>query len=678
MEKMKYKNKPNSTYRRFIHSQTRKAVTATSGVQAIIESPVGAFKVADINQWWFFNPKNSSGYLCKDDNGDYIFEIEEPRLLNRLRGTGIFQNLKRLIRVPPNAQNENNRLMPANDDLVGLVEYFPIWFFCETCKKFMSIMDWWNGWKDVMHNDVKKNNPDEIKKLFTYDPKNSGRPNCYHCYGDAIKKGNKRKYHKLEQVRFVFVSPDGDIKDIDWPKWLTAHSGNQLNIDVDIGSVEESRSLLGQDDCCDKPELEYGRSTKLSDLSGIVIACNNCKRRRTLAGFFNMRSRKGSVSDNKGNLHPVFYKPLIRSSNSVYYPITMNSLFIPQPKIELSHSDKDTIRNLQSKGRTANEIADFMKMSLNDVERVLGEGTYLTETEFRKNEYQYLMNKTRYTSENKDLILEEIKLSDYLKQFALERMIQIKRLKLTSVQTGYTRLSPMDKDVFSKNEDKSIQFDGKEVPLKPRYTVTNPGETEFLMGVESYGEGMFIKLQDETLNKFVHKYLAEGKTKERIEKLLSRTSNHSMVSQNKFIIHEQEHLTKLLLIHSFSHLIIKELEFLCGYPSSSVSERIYCDGESMNGVLIYTIAGSEGSFGGLIRQVESDRFENLLKSGLIRAKDCTSDPICYESDGQGVGGLNYAACYSCLLVSETSCEEFNSFLDRRILIEYCQHNGVDF
>lgn len=88
----------------------------------------------------------------------------------------------------------------------------------------------------------------------------------------------------------------------------------------------------------------------------------------------------------------------------------------------------------------------------------------------------------------------------------------------------------------------------------------------------------------------------------------------------------------------------------------------------MNGLLIYTIAGSEGSFGGLIKQTENNNFTKILSSALLR-KGMTSDPICSYSDGQGVGGLNYAACYSCLLISETSCEEFNSFLDRRILDE---------
>lgn len=105
-------NKLQYTPKRFIHTQTRKAVSATAGVQAIIESPVGAFKVEKLDKWWFFNPKNQNNYSSVINNG-YIFEIKEPRLLNRLRNTGIFKNLQRIIRVPPNSQNEDNRLFPS-------------------------------------------------------------------------------------------------------------------------------------------------------------------------------------------------------------------------------------------------------------------------------------------------------------------------------------------------------------------------------------------------------------------------------------------------------------------------------------------------------------------------------------------------------------------------------------
>jgi hypothetical protein len=129
-------------------------------------------------------------------------------------------------------------------------------------------------------------------------------------------------------------------------------------------------------------------------------------------------------------------------------------------------------------------------------------------------------------------------------------------------------------------------------------------------------------------------------------------------------------LGKFILIHTLSHILIKEFEFLVGYPATSLNERLFIDEMGMSGVLIYTVAGAEGSFGGLVSQGTEEIFERILKSALFRATDCASDPICfYTMDGQGVGGLNMAACYSCSLLPETSCEEFNSFLDRGLLID---------
>lgn len=125
-----------------------------------------------------------------------------------------------------------------------------------------------------------------------------------------------------------------------------------------------------------------------------------------------------------------------------------------------------------------------------------------------------------------------------------------------------------------------------------------------------------------------------------------------------------------MLIHTLSHIPIKELEFMVGYPATSMNERLFIDEVEMFGILIYTVTGAERSFGGLVSQGKEDIFRNILLSALNRATDCASDPVCLNSmDGQGVGGLNIAACYSCTLLPETSCEEFNSFLDRGLLID---------
>jgi len=89
----------------------------------------------------------------------------------------------------------------------------------------------------------------------------------------------------------------------------------------------------------------------------------------------------------------------------------------------------------------------------------------------------------------------------------------------------------------------------------------------------------------------------------------------------------------------------------------------------MAGVLIYTAAGdSEGSMGGLVRMGEPGILEYTLARALERAQWCSSDPVCIESKGQGPDSCNLAACHSCSLLPETSCEEQNRLLDRGVVI----------
>ena len=56
-----------------------------------------------------------------------------------------------------------------------------------------------------------------------------------------------------------------------------------------------------------------------------------------------------------------------------------------------------------------------------------------------------------------------------------------------------------------------------------------------------------------------------------------------------------------VLLHSFAHLLIRQLAYDSGYDSSSISERIYASNGSngMAGILLYTASGdSEGTLGG--------------------------------------------------------------------------------
>jgi len=121
---------------------------------------------------------------------------------------------------------------------------------------------------------------------------------------------------------------------------------------------------------------------------------------------------------------------------------------------------------------------------------------------------------------------------------------------------------------------------------------------------------------------------------------------------------------RFYLLHTFSHIIMKEMEFSCGYPTASLNERLYYS-DQMCGVLIYTADGAEGSMGGLVWQGQPHLIANIIKTAMNRALNCSSDPMCWENED----GLNRASCFSCTMISETSCEQRNLGLDRRALVD---------
>jgi hypothetical protein len=90
----------------------------------------------------------------------------------------------------------------------------------------------------------------------------------------------------------------------------------------------------------------------------------------------------------------------------------------------------------------------------------------------------------------------------------------------------------------------------------------------------------------------------------------------------------------------------------------------------MSGVLVYTGSpDSDGSLGGLVRLAREALIERIVLRTINSARWCGSDPVCLETapaqSGERVGG---AACHSCLLLPETSCEKFNRELDRTMLV----------
>lgn len=630
----------------FEQIQTRKAISAYGGVGSIIETRDGSILIRPFNEWPFFQALNG--------NFEEHNLITDKRFKNRI--SKYFQQLEHLVRIPTNDFKQGFKL--ENPIALLSAKYFPEWFYCNTCHKFDKFDNWKYHWENNVVN--------EDKEKF-YPPK------CFHCY--IKNKGKKRKFFDLEQVRFVLTAPNGEIVDIPWDKWALLKKSKKKE-----DSFKESEEK-NEDEVISLPNitvpddliLEYKTSDKLDDLKGIWIIAKKKNGEKinfaTLSGLFSLRIKIDDLFPNT-NEKDVFFKPVIRSSNSVYYPNILSSIFIPAND-ELNGFTVNLIKESFEDGDNAVRISKNLKrfksidVDSYTVQKLIDNGfsereaeIAKSENEYRFDEYKYITEKEGETRIDNELIFEKI--NDSLFQSDLISSIyKMDKIRITSVQTSYTRQEPISTDLFLKDDDEITTTKEK---IKKKFTSNYAINSKYLPAIESYGEGIFFHFDDDNLNDWI---MSNPKVQERINIIIDNHNNMDS-SFNR----DLELTPKYVLIHTFSHLIIKELEYLCGYPATSIQERLYIDHSlKMNGVLIYTIAGSEGSYGGLTSICDNDKIGKLILSAMIRARDCATDPICYHTTGQGVSNLNLSACFSCALLPETSCEMFNCYLDRRILID---------
>ncbi len=271
-----------------------------------------------------------------------------------------------------------------------------------------------------------------------------------------------------------------------------------------------------------------------------------------------------------------------------------------------------------------------------------------SEEDYRYVEYQALLNESG--GDNQDFYVKKIPISYYsdsINQF-FENICLVHKLRETRAFCGFSRIVP----------DNSRQIDEMKRELGLR-------QFDWLPAVINRGEGLFFEFKNQTLDS----WLNNSNISLRAGALIN-LYNQAIVDRG---IEPRTINPIFILLHTFSHLIINQLIYECGYGSSSLRERIYCnhldDQNRMNGVLIYTSSGdSEGSMGGVVASGRKGNLERIVKSALEKAQWCSYDPVCMDSQGQGTDSCNFAACYACALLPETSCEERNRLLDRGVLI----------
>ncbi|NGF76543.1 DUF1998 domain-containing protein [Fluviicola sp. SGL-29] len=626
--------------------QTRKAISSYGGVGSIIETRDGSILIDNFNEWPFFQTING--------NFEEHNFIIDKRFKNRL--SRYFQELEHLVKIPVNELKKG--FDPENKFAFLSAKYFPEWFYCNNCNRFDRIDHWKSNWENNVNSEHKEN---------FYPPK------CYSCYVKNREK--KRKFYDLEQVRFLLTSPNGEIADIPWDKWALFINSKKKDDKNEVSEIisDDEIITLGNIQVPEDVIFEYKTSDKLDDLKGIWIIAKRKNGEQinftTLSGLFNLRIKIQELLPNTKE-KDILFKPVIRSSNSVYYPNILSSIYIPAND-ELNEFSINLIKEEYEDGSNAQIISKNLKRYKNieievEIIQKLIENNFSerefeiskTENQYRFDEYKFVTTKIEPQKIEDKLIFNKID-DAYFQKDLLKSIYKMDKIKITSVQTSYTRQEPISSNSILEDEDSEKIT--KESIVK-KFTSAYGKTAKYLPATESFGEGIFFEFDDEILNKWVQN---NPKIQERISILIGNKQQFESTFSKDF-----ELTPKYVMIHTFSHLIIKELEYLCGYPSTSIQERLYIDEElGMNGVLIYTIAGSEGSYGGITSIANDDKIGKLIESAMIRAMDCATDPICYHTHGQGVANLNLSACFSCTLLPETSCEEFNCYLDRRILVD---------
>lgn len=562
------------------------------------------------------------------------FIVEEERLARRLQVKN--------FRLPPDFRQHGPGVMNAGQK-VPFVR-FPRWHYCPRCghMEFLSLF------KDK-------------------------KPRCRGLeFDNGLSCRNEPDYRRqiLIPVRFVAACPVGHIQDFPFMEW--AHNGNSLN---------EGRHEL---------RLRAGRSS--GSITGIEVSCT-CGVRKTLAGAFNVNALDAVGVKCAGKLPWLGQEHencqcgqtltvVQKGGSNVYFPQVKSSIYLPQWDESVDTQFIEVLENnwqflndgridgafdrkrfeyvVQKKlGAPFEKTNDWTDRLITAANKRRERPVFFDDSEekYRKTEYDAIL--TEPGSQNQDFYVTKHSAgfyngSAYMASW-FRHIALLHKLRETRAFTGFTRLLPDDNKT-----------------LEDRKNFIKLGHSiDWLPAIVVRGEGVFFEFNGDQLRIWANSDII----RQRAQKLSDNYNQHRNTKENI--------TPEFILIHTFAHLVINQFSFECGYGSSALRERIYCNlenpDEQMHGVLIYTASGdSEGSLGGLVRQGKPSNLETIVLNAIENARWCSSDPVCIDSVGQGPGSCNLAACHNCALLPETCCERSNMLLDRAMVVGTLEEPGLGY
>lgn len=515
------------------------------------------------------------------------------------------------FRLPPVAPQVAPRVYSNRaGKLVGV--RFPRWLQCPQCHIIRSVRRW---------------------------TEDAGDPALY-CAACTDKAGGRNRVHVVP-VRFIVICENGHLDEFPW-EWWVKH----------------------KEDCSRRHGLKMEASAT-AGLAGLILTCLGCRAQRSMEGCFGLDAIPGQCHGRRPWLgadadEPCTTKPRVvqRGASNIYFSVIESALDIPpwsddlQKKIGvrwamLEQADDSNARQLLIRamhlsdrtGKPEDELAIIIE---DRIKRLRSPDRNL-----RWEEYQQFVQHSQPFGENTEF---EIRPAPAPPELAgwLDRVVRATRLREVRALRGFTRVfppAPGEQDRISK------------IAVHP---------LEWLPAVENRGEGIFVQLRLDSVQEWERQAVVREHAA-----ILQQENLRAWRDRGRLGNPPKQVTARLLLVHSLAHALIRQFALSCGYGSASLRERLYADSGDweMAGLLIFTSSpDADGTLGGLARQGESRSMVGHFEDSLTSMTWCSSDPLCIEGVHSLSTPANGAACHACLLASETSCEEFNSFLDRAVLV----------
>ncbi|MCB9534269.1 MAG: DUF1998 domain-containing protein [Myxococcales bacterium] len=546
--------------------------------------------------------------------------IDEPRLANRLarrlKSHDRPLDVTDAFRAPPAGDDQTPRKSVGIDAL-----QFPDWFVCQNteCRAL-------------------------IRATAGLTRK---RDRWVH---DCTKRGSE-----CVPVRFLSACRNGHIDEFPWV-WFVHQTGTP------------------DQQACKAPSLVFDEGPS-GDFASIRIRCRSCGAVRQLIDARGDESANPHCRGRRPWLGPVGAEGesctertrlLVRTASNAYFSVVESALSIPDTSVSLWDVVRASWATLQAATpdslpvfRTIPAIADALG-SFDDasVLRVVDEvrrGHKPEPPPLRHAEYSEFVRADfelpgeRPPTDNATFFPRAVPPPAGT---GISRVVLAHNLREVRALVGFTRIEPPAATLQGEHE------------VQDRIQPIGVTQT-WLPASEIRGEGVFIELDPERLAEWE----ARQEVRDRAAKLYQGWLAHRHAGgAGEFPG------ARFYLLHSLSHLLITALSLECGYSASSIRERIYCappdhEAGAMSGLLLSTGSpGTDGTLGGLVEQGRflADHLERALRLGSL----CSNDPVCagHEPTDGSERWLDGAACHGCLYVAECSCEWFNRYLDRALVV----------